>query len=601
MIFAQITAANSQHFIGNGGEGKSITINRPHAEGLEQAQNLLPDVAQGVLTSIFSTYSAIRVSNIVTIHETIPTEFSMDGRIVKFGAGYNLELKITRNADRMVAAAFSGNTTLEELNNHIALRRAALFLLERIGVTLTANAQQELAGAAPTNHIGAQTHNARAVVAQRQGRETEAMANFNMAAILDPSLTEATNRLSILETNIRSGSIGDDARNEIAWRRAWVERLRETEQFFADFHRREAMPYTLFYGIEITQGNIVWEREVIDNMSIQTHLHGSCIWTLSIERALQAVFDGLRATGRAQAWQLAGWPRQPVTNLNAFGRRNSDFHVAFELLNDQNKVIGRQTLRTGGFWELSWSGDRPTIRVNASNRQTLGFQNVSVNDLPSGDGAMSIRVVTVNGIPAETAARDGVLQIRAVNKAFFDGNDMFRFSRGEILGFARRDNRPRNLIIPDNIWGDPVIIIGNEAFLNNNLRVINIPASVTTIGERAFFNDRQHTAGIRMITIGANVNIAQNSFGHENLVKFSDGSSRVIIDNSFVVFYQRNNSRAGEYQHIHDSGWHLDASVEDIEDILRKFRRKDNAKFVFAAIGIVALIVVALVLPTSGE
>ncbi|MCL2845768.1 MAG: leucine-rich repeat protein [Chitinivibrionia bacterium] len=597
--FAQsISAAN---WTGGGGQGMSITIWAPQARNLAENQDYLPLMVQGEFLSNFTKFSAIEVFDRERLDEryaqilsSAPNErvreemiaelerertHILRGDITRTTTGYNLQMRITRTADGATAAAYSGTFTFAELDDLTGIRRASLELLQGMNVALTASAQQELAGAAPANHVGAQTHNARAVVAQRQGRETEAMANFNMAAMLDPSLIEATNRLSILETNIRSGSIGDDVRGAIAWRRAWIERLTETEQFFSDFHGRETMPYTIFYATEITQGAINWQAETV-NLSIETHLYGSRIWTLSIERTLQAVYDGLQATGQAQTWQLSGWPKQAVTNLNAFGRKSADFNVVFELLNEQNRVIGRQTLRAGGSWSLTWN-QRPVINVNASSRNTLNFQNVNANDISD---RMTIRVATVNGIPAETAARDGVLQIRAVDKAFFDINDMFRFYRGEIQGFARHDNRPTNLVIPDNIWGDPVIsigaqafqgegldalripntvvFIGDGAFKNNQLNRVNIPSSVISIGEKAFFNDLQHASNIARITIGANVDMKHNSFGREYVVV-----GNVFRDNPynhFVVFYNRNRRQAGLYRFT--SGWIYDGDNNAVKE-----------------------------------
>jgi len=581
MFFAQTVTANFSHFTCNGGADKSITVNRINAEGLSQDQILLPEIAQGVLISIFSTYSAIRIFSIITLHEAILTDFSMSGRIIKIGETYNLELKITGNTDRIVVAAFSENTTLEELNNHTAFRRAALFLLQQMGVSLTENTRQKLTAAATETHIQAQTFNARGVVAERRGNEAEALANFNAAAIFDPTMTEAQSRLSVLEAKVRSGNIGEGVRNNMAWRRDWVVRLTETEQFFAALLQKESMPYALFFDAEnITQGQINWQNETV-NLNIQTHLHGSCIWTLSIERALQTVFDGLRATGKAQEWGLQGWPRQGVTNLNVFGRRTSNFNVVFELLNAQNRVIGTQTLQTSGFWELNWT-DRPSINVNASNRQTMSFQNVNANHI---SGQMSIRVGTVNGIPAETAARDGLLQIRPVGGDFFAVNDMFRFSRGVLLGFSntflariRSSSQGIDLLIPDQIWGDAVIAVGDRAFKNIAIRYLRIPDNVRSIGDEAFFMDENFLGKIRHITIGSSVQMNINAF---NVWGFNE-------KNSFVRFYNAEGRRGGEYFFRNRRAvW----SHGSIEVLAEKERRSQRTTLTFGIIALLGLFI----------
>jgi hypothetical protein len=255
--------------------------------------------------------------------------------------------------------------------------------------------------------------------------------------------------------------------------------------------------------------------------------------------------------------------------------------VVFELLNNRNEVIGRQTLQTSGNWELNWSG-RPVVNVNADERKTLAFQNVKANDITD---RMTIRVATVNGIDAETAARNGVLQIRASTKAEFDRNDRFKFARGEIQGYSDKYlNQLRQELwgaqsnqyiqitetIPGAIWGDPVISIGNrafmmdsrlkiasltipnsvtsigaEAFINNELISVTIPASVTSIGERAFYKSTDSpnlsVAGIANITIGANVNINSSAFDYV----YSRGGYRVT---SFISYYNNNGRKAGTYK-----------------------------------------------------
>ena len=577
-----------QNWTGDGGKGMSLAILSPRSNGLEENQNYLPSLVQGEFVSNFSGYSAISImdrENLDNVYAELlsgyysddddagldlghltATDYIQTGSITKTETGYALQIQITRTSDKMTAASYSGTCTFAELDNLTGVRRASLDLLQGLGVTLTAQAQSELIRAAETNHVNAQTALAQGIVAQRQGTEVAALSYYFMAATYDPSLREAANRSSILNANISSGNIGMDVRNDIAWRRQWVERLTETERFFYNFQQTESMPYTLFYiSNEIKQGEINYQRETV-NLSIETHLHGSGIWTLSIERALQAVYEGLRATGRANTWGLGNWPRQGVTNLNAFARRSNNFSVIFELLNDKNIVIGRQTLQSGGSWELGWR-DLPIINVSADVRRTHVFENVNANDISD---RMTIRIATVNGIDAITVARNGILQMRAVTKGEFDRNSRYRFERGEIQGFTNNNARDvelvvipsyttqyyrypegKLLVIPNTIWGDPVISIGARAFANNNVTSVSIPNSVTSIGEEAFLKIRTNAEDrnrIFSITIGANVSMAKNSFLHSNSYYTNDGRLVQSNDNSFYDCYNEyNTKKAGTY------------------------------------------------------
>jgi hypothetical protein len=608
----QPQASVSPHFTGDGGKNISIAILTPKATGLAENQGYLPTLIQGEFVSNFSGYSAISVLDRerldsqyaellsgyyddnakagLDLGHLTPTTHIMGGSITRTSTGYALQMQITKSSDKMTTASYSGTFTFAELDNLTGIRRASIDLLQKMGVTLTAQAKEELTRAAMDNHVNAQTTLAKGITAQKQGTEVAALSYYFQAASFDPSLLEAVNRSSILNVNISSGNIGDNARNDIQWRKDWVARLTETEQFLDSFNKTESMPYTLFYvSDEIKQvGEINYKNETVTMGGIETHLHGSGIWTFSIERALQAVYDGLNATKRKDVWQLGDWPRQGVTNLNFTGR-SRNFAVVFELLNNQNKVIGRQTLQSGGSWGLNRSSGRPVISVNADDRKTLNFQNVNANDISD---SMTIRVATVDGVNADTAARNGVLQIRAIPKKEFDVNYIYKFSKGAIQGFANDATKKEAIVIPNNIWGDPVISIDREAFKRMSLSSVTIPNSVISIGIEAFavnpltsirggngvtyigagafsgFNGRGkqliipnnvtsidekafYQLNISKITIGENVAIANNSF--QTVWETTDGSTYVY--NGFWELYNKNGKKAGTYSGDSFDSW----------------------------------------------
>jgi hypothetical protein len=92
-------------------------------------------------------------------------------------------------------------------------------------------------------------------------------------------------------------------------------------------------------------------------------------------------------------------------------------------------------------------------------------------------------------VDAEAAARNGVLQIRASNNNEFAANDRFRFSKGVIQGFSNYTNNAGALVVPDTIWGDPVVWIG-DGFKNIGLTRVTIPGSIPTIPNEAFRNNK---------------------------------------------------------------------------------------------------------------
>jgi hypothetical protein len=191
----------------------------------------------------------------------------------------------------------------------------------------------------------------------------------------------------------------------------------------------------------------------------------------------------------------------------------------------------------------------------------------------------------VNGTDAETAAIDGVLQIKAIDKSEADMYDSFRFSRGMIQGLAGY-NAKLTKPIPNDVWGDPVISIGKEAFKNafKNERVLSltIPGSVASIGYGAFSELRT----LSKITIGANVYLEKHTRNETRCCSQNGGSYQVAIDESalrkdFIDFYNENGKKAGIYNYISyglgNQIWVYGESQEEIESTKEELKRTEWA------------------------
>ena len=78
-----------------------------------------------------------------------------------------------------------------------------------------------------------------------------------------------------------------------------------------------------------------------------------------------------------------------------------------------------------------------------------------------------------------------------------------------------QSTRVANLVIPDAIWGRPVISIYQGAFRNAELTSVSISKSVTSIGDGAFLDNR-----LTSITMGENVNLSRAfPAGFENVYR----------------------------------------------------------------------------------
>jgi hypothetical protein len=327
-------------------------------------------------------------------------------------------------------------------------------------------------------------------------------------------MLEAANRSSVMAANISSGNIGEDARNDIAWRKDWVARLTEAEQFFDNLFKTNSLPYTLFYSTKIIPGNIDYKTET-QTLSINTNLHapGAWVWLSSVEKSLQAVYDGLDATKRKRDWKLDSWPWGRVTDLRPFDKKRKIFSISVELLNSHGTVIGRTNFQSEGSWGFNGYG-RPQIYVSDDDRKQVKFASVKADDITDN---LTIRITSVNGTDANAAAKTGVLQVKAISEAEWNSYVLFRMGKNGIIGY---NGRGSEVVIPDSLWNEPVTSIGDGAFKYR---------------------------GITSITIGKNIEVHENAF-----------------DNKFSEFYNSNygynrwlSRRAGTYIYNYNNtkGW----------------------------------------------
>jgi len=176
-------------------------------------------------------------------------------------------------------------------------------------------------------------------------------------------------------------------------------KLEETEKAFYELIKVEAAapPYSLIYFTDIKQGNVNYQTETVD-LSINTILEANNAWFNATRKAFgaaQAVMDGLNSTKRKDEWGLGGWPRNGVTNTNPFNRsRDYEIKVVFELVNQQGRVIGSQTLGLNPRFSI----DGTTVNFTRTDVNTVTFKGVKANDISDN---LTIRIASVNDTPPQ--------------------------------------------------------------------------------------------------------------------------------------------------------------------------------------------------------
>jgi len=363
--------------------------------------------------SAMTSDEAIRIGNLANASHILV------GKITKTPKTFMLELSVTDVETGKRKASFSPKSvTLSSLEDLSILKEASADLLKQLGVTLTDSLLADLKGPIATAQIQAQTALARGVFAQRQGTSVAALSYYYQAAAFDPTLVEAVSRSSVVSANISGINLGENIRNDIEWRKKWVEQLKETEETFKKIIDAADPPYKLLYSTVIETKNINYQKETAD-LNINIHMLANVEWFNALQRSLKAamaVKEGLNATNRKKDWGLDRWPGQGVSETNPFvlrmeyerpnslsadvkkqGEKQYNFIVGFELVNQKGKVIGKQGMAITQAFGIN--GDF-AIAFIPKISSILTFRSVDAKEISDN---LTIRVTSVNGTPVKNA------------------------------------------------------------------------------------------------------------------------------------------------------------------------------------------------------
>jgi len=351
-------------YIGDGNKGMSLAVLVPNPNGLPTEQNYLPTMVQGVLVGDISKYSAIRVLDRQTLEKTLKetesgiykneadygqlgqianVDYALMGNITKTGLGYAMQIQVVgtgKNNIGVTKASYSGSCTVEELDNFTGIRKASLELLTQMGVVLTSSAKQELSGAAMTNQVNAQISLAQGIAAQRSGNIVEMMARFYEANSYDPSLVEATTRANAVSSTIRTGSLGQNFRNDLAWRDEWKKILDDASNYL--FSKGFVIAEVSYKNLGLKTGRADYQN---GTMEFTYNPYNIWIKPMPFPRAYIKLVDdlnkGLRATGRNRDWQL-----EPL-NIRRVLSCEGSFDLSVILKDGNGKEISSESFEIG--------------------------------------------------------------------------------------------------------------------------------------------------------------------------------------------------------------------------------------------------------------
>jgi len=420
--FAPSVYAQS-YYTGNGGKGIRLAVLEPEGKSLG-GDDWMPAYIQGILNANFDKYSAITVidrqnmdkilaeqklsetgyyseSDYAKIGNVTNANNILAGQIIKISAAqYSLQLAVSNAETGKRKASFTTNTTPEKLRDAAVLNQATEELLTQLGVKLTKAAKTALGSAQSEQAVNAQENLAKGIEAMKKGTVVEALSYFIQSAKIDPTLAEAASRVNITSANISSGNIGADARNAIAWRKAWVARLAECDKFVTDYVKNTPLSTYLVYSTGLDQWSFDWEKETLPIIIIE--LLPDLNWPAPITGVVDAVYKGLAATGQASTWGI-NWPEKSASNgpSQVMPGVSATYNVTLQLLNDQGVVIGTKTVNLSAGWKVEFKDGKANSTVSRTHVVSY-FGSVDANKITD---KLTIKIGSLDGTSAAAAAQ----------------------------------------------------------------------------------------------------------------------------------------------------------------------------------------------------
>ncbi|GHU81557.1 hypothetical protein FACS189468_4450 [Spirochaetia bacterium] len=527
------------YFTGNGARNTRLAVAAPAGKGLAADEAWLPLYVQGMLTGNFNKYSAMTIidrqnvdkvvaeqnlslsgnysdADYISIGKLTNAQYILAGSIEKTrGEQFAVQWSITALETGTVRASFSKTCTAAELRSGNVINEASADLLAKMGVQLTEAGKRELR-AASAAETDAQTALAKGISAQQSGSAVEALSYFYQAAAADPALTETAGRLNSLSSRISGGNLGQNVRNALAARNAWLAMLKDCAAFY-----KTHMPFDIVYDPALRQmGNTDYEHATAD-FAFTVELPPAEV----AFKVINDLIKGLEATGQRTTWDFAGWPlingsKYPEPAAVVFeGNRTFSFTVAAAVVDGRGRTIGTDTFTlTSGRINFN-TGDR-MIGLPARVSTEARFLKVNVRDYTP---PLNVKIISVNRIASETANETGYMRVLTQAEHANLPEEVAKavaLNNGVITSYS---GRVKDLTIPSRIGNTLVLGIESSAFRGKGLTSVIIPNSVTSIGDWAF-SSNQLTS---VIIPNSVISIGHWAFSYNQLTS-------VIIPNSVI-------------------------------------------------------------------
>ncbi|MDR3343445.1 MAG: RICIN domain-containing protein [Treponema sp.] len=432
MFLAAAVGFAQGYYIGDGGKGITLAVLEPTGKGLADSDRWILPLVQGVFNTTFNRYSAISIvdrqnldkilaeqtqstsgnysdADYISIGKLTNARHILIGTITKTPNGsFMLEFSVSdAEAGKRLVSYGPTSCAPAALENLSAINTAAADLLGQLGVQLTDKGKHDLTAATDTRQVQAETALSKGIAAQKSGTVVEALAYYFQAVDYDPTFAEAESRLSVVNTDLASENLGANVRSEIQWRKQWIERLTECEQFFTKY-LRDPTPYNLVYSAELQPGEIDWNKETLD-IGFELGFYADDKYFEILQNVVNAVKSGLDETGRVERWKL-NWPSESISQTTPFVGKSGNVNLTVELLNASRRVIGRVAVTLPYGYSVNPRDKTFAVRPLGGEWQSLSFQGVDANVATD---PLSLRVASIDGVTAAPAAQTRRISIAA--------------------------------------------------------------------------------------------------------------------------------------------------------------------------------------------
>jgi tetratricopeptide (TPR) repeat protein len=473
-----------KNYIGDGGRGISLAVLMPTSNSINKDEQWILALIQGCLTSNFNNYSALTIvdrqnldkildnqqesllgnfsdNDYIKIGNIINANYLLTGSLIKISnKDYILELSISNSETGERATSFAPTTCeLNEILNLSILNKATYELLTRMGILISEKGRFSLLNTPIKNNIDSETALAKGITAERNGTLVEAISYYQKAIDFNPKLLEANARLSILSSDIQSGNISQNIKNDIQRRRIWINLLDEANSFY-----RSHLPWEIVYNNKSNIENINYNAETVD-LSFDIF-----IWPTKDIVIIRDIQSGLENTKKEGDWGLKWEPIDYSFNITA-----SLISKAGEIISKYQGVLGR----TNKY-------------VSIKNR--IYFYNIHIEDI---DKDLILKIDSINGKESPELDNNEYISVITIDE-FNNKNNIlmgntwgnsnlrledfeFDYEKFEIIQYHGSNE---NLVIPNYINSVPVLSI--DGFSRKNIKSVTFLEGITKINASAF-------------------------------------------------------------------------------------------------------------------